>query len=318
MKGNSNFKISEYIQRRNVKRFSIFLSMAFLFLVISKLSNDYNQSIKLKIQLTNVDDEIIIVNDSLNYLDAVVQAKGFSLVPFLFKDYKLILIDADKDVSTFQNLYLFDVRRHKFLIERQLSKSYKILSLKPDSLFVTYTKRASKFVPVVLNKDIEFSPGYDIFGTHQLNVDSVKIVGSENNIREVSRVVTEELRLSDVKNTINQTLRIEKIPDIDIFPKQVNVSAEVMKFTEGTIESSIAIVNKPSELEINYFPKNVTISYYVDLDNFKSVQASDFKVECDFALLEEGQSFFIPKVVKKPDFVKRVVLKQKRIDFIKL
>ena len=292
--------------------------MAFLFLVISKLSNDYNQSIKLKIQLTNVDDEIIIVNDSLNYLDAVVQAKGFSLVPFLFKDYKLILIDADKDVSTFQNLYLFDVRRHKFLIERQLSKSYKILSLKPDSLFVTYTKRASKFVPVVLNKDIEFSPGYDIFGTHQLNVDSVKIVGSENKIREVSRVVTEELRLSDVKNTINQTLRIEKIPDIDIFPKQVNVSAEVMKFTEGTIESSIAIVNKPSELEINYFPKNVTISYYVDLDNFKSVQASDFKVECDFALLEEGQSFFIPKVVKKPDFVKRVVLKQKRIDFIKL
>ena len=80
--------------------------MAFLFLVISKLSNDYNQSIKLKIQLTNVDDEIIIVNDSLNYLDAVVQAKGFSLVPFLFKDYKLILKDADKDVSTFQNLYL--------------------------------------------------------------------------------------------------------------------------------------------------------------------------------------------------------------------
>lgn len=318
MKGNSNFKISEYIQRRNVKRFSIFLSMAFLFLVISKLSNDYNQSIKLKIQLTNVDDEIIIVNDSLNYLDAVVQAKGFSLVPFLFKDYKLILIDADKDVSTFQNLYLFDVRRHKFLIERQLSKSYKILSLKPDSLFVTYTKRASKFVPVVLNKDIEFSPGYDIFGTHQLNVDSVKIVGSENKIREVSRVVTEELRLSDVKNTINQSLRIEKIPDIDIFPKQVSVSAEVMKFTEGTIESPIAIVNKPSELEINYFPKNVTISYYVDLDNFKSVQASDFKVECDFALLEEGQSFFIPKVVKKPDFVKRVVLKQKRIDFIKL
>jgi len=318
LKGNSNFKISEYIQRRNVKRFSIFLSMAFLFLVISKLSNDYNQSIKLKIQLTNVDDEIIIVNDSLNYLDAVVQAKGFSLVPFLFKDYKLILIDADKDVSTFQNLYLFDVRRHKFLIERQLSKSYKILSLKPDSLFVTYTKRASKFVPVVLNKDIEFSPGYDIFGTHQLNVDSVKIVGSENKIREVSRVVTEELRLSDVKNTINQSLRIEKIPDIDIFPKQVSVSAEVMKFTEGTIESPIAIVNKPSELEINYFPKNVTISYYVDLDNFKSVQASDFKVECDFALLEEGQSFFIPKVVKKPDFVKRVVLKQKRIDFIKL
>ena len=318
MKGSSNFKISEYIQRRNVKRFSIFLSIAFLFLVISKLSNDYNQNIKLKIQLTNIDDEIIIQNDSLNYLDAVVQAKGFSLVPFLFKDHKLIAIDADKDVSSSQDHFLFDVRRHKFLIERQLGSSYKILSLKPDSLFITYTKRASKYVPVVLNKDIEFSTGYDIFGTHQLNLDSVKIVGSEEKVREISRVVTEKLTLNDVKKDINQTLSFEKIADIEIFPNEVNVSAEVMKFTEGTIESSIAIVNKPSDLEINYFPKNVTISYYVDLDNFKSVKPSDFKVECDFALIEEGQSFFIPIVVKKPDFVKRVVLKQKRIDFIKL
>lgn len=318
MKGNSNFKISEYIQRRNVKRFSIFLSIAFLFLVISKLSNDYNQSIKLKLQLTNIDDEIIIQNDSFNYLDAVVQAKGFSLVPFLFKDHKLISVDANKDVSTSQNHLLFDVRRHKFLIERQLGSSYKILSLKPDSLFITYTKRASKFVPVVLNEDIEFSTGYDIFGTHQLNVDSVKIVGSEEKVQEISRVVTEKLTLNDVKKDINQTLTIEKIADIEIFPNEVNVSAEVMKFTEGTIESSIAIVNKPSDLEINYFPKNVTVSYYVDLDNFKSVKPSDFKVECDFDLIEEGQSFFIPIVVKKPDFVKRVVLKQKRIDFIKL
>jgi len=318
LKGNSNFKISEYIQRRNVKRFSIFLSIAFLFLVISKLSNDYNQSIKLKLQLTNIDDEIIIQNDSFNYLDAVVQAKGFSLVPFLFKDHKLISVDANKDVSTSQNHLLFDVRRHKFLIERQLGSSYKILSLKPDSLFITYTKRASKFVPVVLNEDIEFSTGYDIFGTHQLNVDSVKIVGSEEKVQEISRVVTEKLTLNDVKKDINQTLTIEKIADIEIFPNEVNVSAEVMKFTEGTIESSIAIVNKPSDLEINYFPKNVTVSYYVDLDNFKSVKPSDFKVECDFDLIEEGQSFFIPIVVKKPDFVKRVVLKQKRIDFIKL
>ena len=170
----------------------------------------------------------------------------------------------------------------------------------------------------MLNSENVISTGYHIFGTNQINVDSVKIVGSEEKVQEISRVVTEKLTLNDVKKDINQTLTIEKIADIEIFPNEVNVSAEVMKFTEGTIESSIAIVNKPSDLEINYFPKNVTVSYYVDLDNFKSVKPSDFKVECDFDLIEEGQSFFIPIVVKKPDFVKRVVLKQKRIDFIKL
>lgn len=318
MKSNNRFKISEYIQRRNVKRFSIFLAIAFLFLVISKLSNDYSQNIKLKIQIENVEDEIIIQNDSLNYIDAVVQAKGFSMIPFLFKDYESISIDVNNDVTTTPEQYLFDVRRHKFLIERELGNSYKIVSLKPDSLRITYKKRASKFVPIVLNKAIEFSPGYDIFGSHQLSIDSVKIVGSEDMVSTITKVVTEKLTLNNVKKDIDQTINIQQIADIEIFPKQVNVSADVMKFTEGTMESSINIVNKPSNLEINYFPKNVTISYYVDLENFKSVKPSDFKVECDFAAVGEGQSYFIPKIVKKPDFVKRVVLKQKRIDFIKL
>lgn len=318
MKSNNRLKISEYIQRRNVKRFSIFLAIAFLFLVISKLSNDYSQRIKLKIRIENVKDEIIIQNDSLNYIDAVVEAKGFSLLPFLFKDYESVSIDVNNDVTATSEQYLFDVRRHKFLIERELGSSYKIVSLKPDSLWITYKKRASKFVPIVLNKAIEFSPGYDIFGSHQLSIDSVKIVGSEDMVSTITKVVTEKLTLNEVKKDINQTINIQQIADIEIFPKQVNVAADVMKFTEGTIESSIAIVNKPSDIDINYFPKNVTISYYVDLENFKSVKPSDFKVECDFATVDDEQSYFIPKIVSKPDFVKRVVLKQKRIDFIKL
>jgi hypothetical protein len=101
-------------------------------------------------------------------------------------------------------------------------------------------------------------------------------------------------------------------------PKSVNVKAEIKRFTEGTIEIPITIENKPDNIKINYFPKSVTLSYYVDLDNYNGIATSDFIVECNYADLEENQTYFVPKVLKKPEFVKRISIKQKRIDFIKL
>ena len=127
--------IIEYLKQKNVKRFSLFFAIAFVFLIFSKLSNDYKQNIKLKISLVNVDDEVILQNDSLNTIMAFIEAKGFALVPYLFKDYKTIVIDA-----------------------------------KTDDLRLSYSKRATKVIPIVLNKAINFAIGYDVKGNYKLDI----------------------------------------------------------------------------------------------------------------------------------------------------
>ena len=318
MSSRKKMNISEYLKRRNVKRFSIFVAIAFLFLIISKFSNDYKQVIDLKVNLLNTEDEIIINNDSLNTVEALVEAKGFALIPFLFKDAKSIDVDVNSEVLTRPDQYVFDVQKHKFLIEDQLGSSYKILSLKPDTLRMSYSKRASKYVPLVLKTDIDFAVGYDIIGNYKLSLDSVKVVGSSEKVNAMESISTEALILREVKSNIERNIRLETIQGIEVFPKSITVSAEVKRFTEGTIELPIKIVNKPAETEINYFPKTVTITYYVDLDNYNAIDASDFSVECDFATVKNNQSFFVPEIVDKPESVKRVSIKQKRIDFIKL
>lgn len=318
MSTNKKINISEYFKRKNVKRFSIFIVIAFVFLIFSKLSNDYKQTIKLKVDLVNIDDEIIFQRDSLNSIDALVEAKGFALVPFMFKNSKTIILDINTDIVTRPDHYVFDVQKNKFLIEGQLGSSYKILSVKPDTLLLPYSKRASKYVPVILRKEIDFASGYDVLNDYILSADSVKVVGSLDKISEIQSIATEELILSDVKSNIDSDINFEDQQHIEIFPKVLNVKAEVKRFTEGTIEAQISIVNKPNDVEINYFPKTVTISYYVDLDNYNTVNASDFIVECDYASLVEDQAFFSPQIIKKPEYVKRINMKQKRIDFIKL
>ncbi len=318
MSAKKRMKISEYFKRRNVKRFSIFIAIAFLFLIISKFSNDYKQTIDLKVNLINTEDEIILNDDSLNTIDALIEAKGFALIPFVFENSKDVDLNVEEDVVTTQDHYVFDVQKHRFLIEEQLGSSYKILSLKPDTLKLSYSTRASKYVPVVLKADIGFAAGYDIIGNYKLSSDSIKVVGSSEKIKTIKSIATTELTLREVNSNIDKNIKLEAPQGIEIFPSTIKVKAEVKRFTEGTIELPIAIVNKPVDVEINYFPKTVTITYYVDLDSYNTIKASDFRVECDYTTISGNQSFFVPKIVEKPESVKRAGLKQKRIDFIKL
>lgn len=318
MDSKNKLGISSYFKKRNAKRFSIFIGIAFLFLIFSKLSNDYKQSLYLKIDINNIEDEVMLQKDSSNFLIAYVEAKGFALVPLLFKKSKTIVVDAEIDVYNSSKHYVFDVQKHKYIIEEQLGSSYNIISLKPDTLIMSYSRRASKNVPVVLNKKLDFIAGFDIKGNFTLEVDSVKLVGPAKAIDTIKFIPTEVLSLKRINSDINETVDFISMEGVEIIPDQLKVKADVRRFTEGKIEVPITVVNQPQGVKINYFPKTVSIYYYVDLESYKLIDASDFSVECSYNDILNGKTYFSPKITKKPNFVERVIMKQKRIDFIKL
>lgn len=310
--------ILEFLKKRNINRFGVFLGIAFVFLIFSKLSSDYNQPIKLKIKFTDLAEEIIIKSDSSSTIEAIVEAKGFVLIPYIFNNTETISLNANEDVIVNENEFVFEVQKNNFLLEEQLGTSYKIRSLKPDLLHIAYSKRASKFVPVKLNSNVKYATGYDLYGNFTLSSDSVKIVGPTDKITGITSVITNELKLTEVNTDIKTNLKFNTIKDVEVFPKSINVEAKVKRFTEGKIDVPLTIVNKPENVLVNYFPKTVTLSYYVDLESFNSITPSEFSVECDYSLINSNQTYFVPKIAKKPKFIKRVNIKQKRIDFIRL
>jgi hypothetical protein len=320
MDTKKKLNILDYLKKKKVKRFSLFFIIAFVFLIFSKLSNDYKQTIKLKVNLVNVQDEIILHNDSVNTIDAYIQAKGFSLIPFIFKSSTDIVLDVKTDVISRPNHFIFDVQKHQFIIEEQLGQSYQLISIMPDTIVLPFSKRAAKLVPITLKRKINYAVGYDIKGDFNFNVDSVKVVGPDLEVEKVTSLATKTLVLNDVNTNISASVQLDlsDYDQIEVFPKRVSVSGEVTRFTEGTIEIPIIITNKPSDIVINYFPKTVKLVYYVDLENYSAIEAKDFTVECNYSDIEDNQSYFDPKIVRKPAFVKRVSIKQKRIDFIKL
>jgi hypothetical protein len=179
---------------------------------------------------------------------------------------------------------------------------------------------ASKMVPIEVKANLDFAIGYDLKEELSLSSDSVKIVGPSDSIDTITVLKTKELQLSDVRDNIEKLMAFE-INDyeaIQVYPPNIKVQGEVRRFTEGVLQIPVIITNKPQDLDINFFPKSVTVSFYVDLEQFNSISSSDFIVECSFTDSDGNGNFLIPKITKQPTFVKRTKIKQNRVDYIKL
>jgi hypothetical protein len=150
--------------------------------------------------------------------------------------------------------------------------------------------------------------------------DSVKIIGAEEAISKIDFVETQAIDFNDVKSDLNAIVKLDfsKASErLKLSEEQITIKAKVEQFTEGTFEIPVTILNTPSDLEINYFPKYIKVSYYVSLKAYKLVKANDIKIECDYNdVLKTGKSYFTPKLIINSDKIKSANLKQNKVEYI--
>ena len=108
----------------------------------------------------------------------------------------------------------------------------------------------------------------------------------KKNFRQDKIFKNRKVNISKVDDTINQLIKI-KIPkqDIKIDKKQVKVYLPVEKFTEDEKVIPIQLTNVPDSLQVNYFPKNVSLNYLVPISKYNKITAEQFSVvQCDFKI----------------------------------
>src|SRR5690606_24961000 len=139
-------------------------------------------------------------------------------------------------------------------------------------------------------------------------------IGSEKLISKIDYVTTKKTELKNINSNIEKSVDIEMeeaFKPIKMSHKSVTITGHVEKFTEGTFNVAVTIINLPADTNINYFPKTIPVAYNVSLNNYKQVRPSDFRVECNYKDIDNTEkSFLIHKVVKVLEIVKSARLKQ--------
>ena len=309
--------ISRLFKSKKINVLLVFVLLALLFSLLTKLSKDYTKTISFDIEMTNVPSQYVILKDSVQMLDVTLTSSGFNLLK-----YYLINPQLNFDFSTIKRdkkHYVWTKNSQFQSIVNQFNVATSINALKPDTIKFNYDARFIKRLPVVLEQNIKFASGFDIDDSYVLEPDSIDVIGSKMVIDTLKQIKTETLSLSDVNSDINFIVTLNLPNNSDGFlvsSSQVEVFGAVTKFTEGSIFVPVRITNLPENLSINYFPKEIEVIFYTSLENYGNISINSFKVECDFGTLNDFENQLIPKIIEKPTQVKNLRLGTKSIEFI--
>ena len=178
-----------------------------------------------------------------------------------------------------------------------------------------------KRFPIVLKEEINFVPGFDVDENYTIQPDSVNVIGGKLAVDSIAYVETNVLTINDVNSNISSSITLNlpgNYPNLKFATNEVLVKGKVKKFTEGSLLIPVFITNLPKDTTINYFPKEIEVTFYTSLESFKSITINDFRIECDFSNVNTDNGDLIPKLIKQPINARNVKITTKLIEFILL
>lgn len=306
---------STKFKRTNFKAFSFFLLFSFLIWVLVQFSKKYEETIRFSVAYTQVPKDKIITKEPV-YLNLKIKENGFKIAwVSLFK--KKLNIDLTELEANGKEL-VYNIENNTQNIRQQLGLSVEDVVFLDKYLRVNYQQKTVKIVPVISQVSVDFNPGFSTNDFLKISPDSIKISGPKGIIDEINALKTVPFKLKNVDSDVTGTVAIDTfgIGKITLYKRNVDYNLTVEKFTEGKVEVPINVINAPEEMDIAIFPKTVNVIFKVSLENFKEITKSDFRVICDYNDLEEGQGFFIPKVVKSPKMVTNLRLNINKVQFV--
>ncbi len=303
-------------KKASAKTFSFFLIFSAVVWVLVQFSKTYTQLIEIPVNYINAPLDKSISDERPDHVDLQLQDNGFSIYYFKIFNPKLD-IDLSKARETDDKL-VYTLQNHLSEIEQQLKIDFENSLIVQEEIVVPFQFRKEKMLKVEPRIEVSYAVGFSAVNPVELRPDSVKVSGPEKIIDSIETVQTESIRLNKVNQDLNGSVKIDTtgLGVLSFYENSVKYFQKVEKFTEGSAEIPVEVINVPEGLNLAYFPKSVIVYYQVNLKQFESVSAADFRVVCNYKDVKKGDDYMIAQIVEKPDFINSVRLNERRIQFV--
>ena len=302
---------------KTFNNFFIFFLISILFSTIVKLTKVYTKNISYKINLTEIPDNKIIINQSADSLKLTISSFGFDFIKYYLSNQTINI--SSKDILDNSQSYVITKSNNYSQIDNFINPDFELVSINFDSIFFDYDKLGTKNVPVVLNSSINFSQGFDYFKNFNLLPDSISVIGSEKALNSINLINTKELVLDDIKSSVTQNLELDisNNNNLKYSDKSVKIFIDVEKSTESILNLPVSIINIPTGININYYPKTIKVSFTVSLDNYQKYSSKDFKIICDFnEISQDGK--LTAEIINQPKLIKNIRMMNNEIQYVYL
>ena len=315
-KKNKNIKLKSVKQKRpNV--FVLFLFLSFLISLLVKLSNTYTQTLNFELSPKNLKSNELIISETPNFVNITISGRGFQLLKY-YINKPIIEVDFSQLIKN-SNRYIWTESRQLDKIINYFDSEIVVKSINPDTIVFPFDSQFTKKLPINILVKSNFAIGFDLIDKFQSSPDSITIIGPESILKTLRSISTKQIELNEINSSVDMSVELNipsEIKQLNFSHESVSIFAEVDKFTEGMVNVPVTIVNLPEQLDISFFPKEMSVVFYSSLEAYNTIDQTDFTVECDFNLLTADNNYLNPVLVNKPLSVKTAQLKITQLEFI--
>lgn len=290
----------------------ILISTALIWFVL-QLSKPYTKNIEIDYQLQELPKDFRLENE--NKIKASISTNGLKLLEFSILKPKLILSYTDFSLTD-STLVLSD-RSLATLMSSQFGFSADVVNVK-DDLTLTYYRQFSKEVFIYPKLSLDFQPGYDTIGKLKFSPKTIEVFGKKNQLSDLKSIPTKSINLNNLDASITGEVELDTANlGVESYNRlKVKYAIEVERFTEKQIQVPIQVINLPERSSISIYPKQLILTVEVPVSKYDELSKDNFRVVCDFAKLNTGAKFMVPKLIESPEYVKYPKLQTQRINFL--
>ena len=301
------------VYKGKIKMFISFILISFIIWFFKKFSKEYQEEIKMKIEIIDVPKSYIISSISDSILNLNLKATGFQFLYYYFLD-NTIKISFQKAAYS-NNIGFLEIASQFNKLQEQLLGDTQILSFFPSEIKISYQPEFSKIVPVVIPK-FNLDVGYSITRV-KLNPDSIIVTGPENILDNFDHVDLNYKNELPIKSNLIQKIPvIQKEKKLNYNYTEVNVELFVDLFSEKNLNIPISVSNFPKDMVLKLFPSEVELVFSSTISNLKIIKPSDFKVGFNYDSIDKGKKTAEIKLLNVPATADNIRLNPKNVFFL--
>lgn len=299
---------------RAVSLYFVFVLISFIFWAFLSLNNNLQFDMVLPVKISSVPDSTTIISNVPDHISVNVKDRGMSLLKFIIGDRPTLNIKF-KDYAQADGRFYVSNSELRRRVRALFENSTTVQGLSLEEINLKYTNLPAKKVPIMLDLDIRPNIQYVIYGSVDMDADSVLVYSDRNTLAKVEEVYTYRVEERELTDTLLRVVSLSPIQGAKLVPDKVTLTIPVEPLITKKIDIPINVKNMPGNVNVITFPSKVGVSFLVPFSMYRTNYPFNAVVDYRDIINTKGNKVGI-SIDESPALYDNISLLQDSVEFI--
>lgn len=271
---------------RSFFTFCLFLCFAGILWYGHALNTVRERTLKIGIDYIGIADNINFEQPLPNEFCFTVRDQGRRLQKYKEETFVPIEIDLKPQIISNDGRIHITSDQVKGKIADQLQGTAKIQNIQPEVIETNYFAQYKRVVPVKISGNIVPAQQYYFTQEPTAFPQNITIYGRKETIDTIAYLSTQEINISDVRDSVVKYVAILPKTGIRYSVNQVKLIACTEQFTEKQMTLRIVPQGVPHGKQLRLFPSTTEVLVRIPLSIFNEITENDISVICQYPQTE--------------------------------